>query len=141
MTGEAGEALRKRDEELGSRKRDRAARLVWTALGWVSLALGLIGLLLPVVPTTPFAILAAFAFGRGSPAMRARLERSRWFGGPIRDWEERGAIRPRHKAMGVSLMAVSIIGALVLGLEPWVIGVQAVCLGGAALFVLTRPSA
>ena len=52
---EAGEALRKRDEALGSRKRDgelgsckrdRAARLVWTALGWVSLALGLIGLLL-----------------------------------------------------------------------------------------------
>jgi uncharacterized membrane protein YbaN (DUF454 family) len=110
-------------------------------LGGFSLALGLIGLLLPVVPTTPFAILAAFAFGRGSPVMRARLERNRWFGPAIRDWEERGAIRPRHKAMGVSLMAASLVGALVLGVAPWVLGVQAACLGMAALFVLSRPSA
>lgn len=128
------------DEGAALRKRDRAARLAWTALGWAALALGLIGLLLPVVPTTPFAILAAFAFGRGSPAMRARLERSRWFGPAIRDWEERGAIRPGHKAMGVGLMAASVAGALILGVAPLLIGVQALCLGSAALFVLTRPS-
>lgn len=116
-------------------------RLVWAALGWTALGLGLVGLLLPVVPTTPFVILSAFAFGRGSPAMRARLQRSRHFGPAIRDWEERGAIRRRHKAMACTLMAASLGGAVWLGLAPWVLLLQGSAMAAALGFVLTRPSA
>ena len=121
-------------------RRARAARLAWTGVGWVALVLGAIGLLLPVVPTTPFVILAAFAFGRGSPAMRRRLEESRWFGPAIRDWEERGAIRPRHKAMACGLMAASLVGALLLGLAWPILAIQGTAMGAVGLFVLTRPS-
>ena len=128
-------------QEEAVRRRDRAARLAWTGFGWTALALGAIGLLLPVVPTTPFVILAAFAFGRGSPAMRARLERSRHFGPAIRDWEERGAIRPQHKAVACGLMAVSLAGAIFLGLAPAILLAQGAIMGAVAVFVLTRPSA
>ncbi|MBP1804434.1 YbaN family protein [Rubellimicrobium aerolatum] len=116
-------------------------RLLWTALGYVALTLGIIGVALPVVPTTPFMILAAFAFGKGSPRMRRWLERNRHFGPAIRDWETRGAIRPRHKAVACLLMSGSLIGAVLLALPPAVLAVQAVALAGAAAFMLTRPSA
>lgn len=122
------------------RKRDRAARLAWTGVGWVALVLGAIGLVLPVVPTTPFVILAAFAFGRGSPAMRARLERNRHFGPAIRDWEARGAIRPQHKAMACGLMGASLGGAWFLELDPTILWVQAAVMGTVAVYVLSRPS-
>ena len=117
-----------------------APRLLWTAFGWVALALGVIGVLVPVMPTTPFILVAAFAFGKGSPAMRRRLERSRLFGPAIRDWEEKGAIPPRYKAIACGLMACSLVGAVLLGLPAGVIAVQALAMGGAALYVLTRPS-
>lgn len=127
--------------EVTGRRRDRAARIAWTGLGWAALALGAVGLLLPVVPTTPFVILAAFAFGRGSPAMRARLDRSRHFGPAIRDWEERGAIRRPHKALACGLMAASLVGGWLLGLAPAILLGQGAVMGAVAAFVLTRPSA
>ncbi len=126
------------EEALG--RRARAVRIAWTSLGWVALSLGAIGLLLPVVPTTPFVILAAFAFGKGSPAMRERLERNRHFGPAIREWEERGAIRPQHKAMACGLMGASLGGAWVLDLPPGILMGQAAVMGAVSLFVLTRPS-
>ena len=117
------------------------ARLLWSALGYVALALGLIGVVLPVMPTTPFMILAAFAFGKGSPRMRAMLENSRHFGPAIRDWESRGAIRRQHKMMACLLMAGSFAGALLLALPVGVLALQGLALAGATAFVLTRPSA
>jgi hypothetical protein len=120
--------------------RSVTARVLWTALGWVALGLGVIGVLLPVMPTTPFLILAAFAFGRGSPAMRERLLRDRRFGPAIHDWEERGAIRRRHKAMACGFMGASLVGGLLLGLAPLVLLLQGTALAAAAAFVLSRPS-
>ena len=117
-----------------------AWRIFWTGLGWLALALGAIGLLLPVLPTTPFVILAAFAFGKGSPAMRHRLETNRHFGPAIRDWEERGAVRPRYKAMACSLMAASFIGAILLALPLSVLAVQGTILAGVSAWLLSRPS-
>ncbi len=117
------------------------ARIVWCTLGWVALGLGLVGVLLPVMPTTPFILLAAYAFGRGSPVMRQRLERHQHFGPIIRDWEERGAIRRRHKALACLLMGASFLGALLLGIAPRLLLLQGSVMGAAALYVLTRPSA
>ena len=116
-------------------------RLFWIVTGYVALTLGLIGVVLPVMPTTPFMILAAFAFGKGSPRMRARLENSRYFGPAIRDWETRGAIRRQHKTMACLLMAASFAGALLLGLPLAALALQGLALAGATAFVLTRPSA
>jgi len=114
-------------------------RGLWTALGVVAAALGLIGLVLPVMPTVPFMIVAAFAFGRGSPRLRRWTIEHRTFGPPVRRWEEDGAISRRHKAFAVVGMAGSMALGLFLGLPALALATQAACLGGASLFVLTRP--
>lgn len=88
-----------------------SARLAWTALGFAALAVGSVGTLLPLLPTPPFVILAAFAFGKGSPRLRARLEAHRVFGPAIRDWKARGAIAPRHKVTTGLVMGLALLAA------------------------------
>ena len=114
-------------------------KTLYLALGWIAVALGLLGVILPGLPTTPFMLVAAFAFGRASPRLRAWLENHPQFGPPIRDWEDRGAISPRAKQLAVGMMAVILLISLLLGLPVWVICLQAFFMAGAALFILTRP--
>ena len=109
-------------------------------LGWTAVALGVIGILLPVLPTTPFLILAAFLFGKGSPRARAWLIDHAHLGPPIRDWEERGAISRSAKAYAVGVMGLVFAASVFFGLPGYVLAIQALCLGGAACFILTRPS-
>ena len=118
----------------------RLKRLFWLCVGGLALTLGAIGTVLPVLPTTPFVILAAFAFGRSSPRLQAWLENSATFGPMIREWRQHGAIAPKYQAMAVTLMAGAFVLSLFLGVKPIVLLIQAVCLSLAALFVLSRPS-
>ena len=120
--------------------RSRLGRAFWFAIGSIALILGTIGIVLPVLPTTPFAILAAFAFGKSSPAVEAWLERNRYFGPIIADWRANGVIAPRYKSIAVVMMCGAFIMSIALSVAPIVLIVEAVCLSGAALFVLTRPS-
>ncbi len=115
-------------------------RLIYLIFGWIALILGLIGVVLPGLPTTPFVLVAAFAFSRGSPRWHAWLVNHRLFGPTIRDWEARGAISKRAKRLAVAMMAlVFAVSLFLLTLPIWALVAQAVCLIGAAAFVLTRP--
>lgn len=113
---------------------------LYLILGWIAVALGLVGVLLPVLPTTPFIILAAFLFGKGSPKARKWLIEHKIFGPIIQDWEQRGAIAPKIKVFSCSMMLTIILFSLWLGLKPWVLTVQIICISAAAIFVLTRPN-
>ena len=116
------------------------ARPLWFALGTLALALGAIGIVLPVLPTTPFVILAAFAFGKGSPRIAAAIEAHHLFGPIIADWRANGAIAPRYKAIALCMMGAVLVVSFVAGFSWLVIGIQALCVAGAATFILTRPS-
>lgn len=74
------------------------------AAGLLFLALGAVGIFLPLLPTTPFLLLAAACFSRSSRRMHAWLLRNRLFGPILRDWEERGAIARRIKWFATILM-------------------------------------
>ncbi|WP_175469323.1 YbaN family protein [Pseudorhodobacter antarcticus] len=76
-----------------------AIRLMWLGLGWVSLGFGAAGIVLPVLPTTPFVILAALCFAKGSSVMADRLNRSRLFGPILGDWRTSGAIAHATKRL------------------------------------------
>lgn len=115
-------------------------RGLWVALGCVALALGLIGILLPVLPTTPFILLAAFAFSRGSERLSDWLHSHARFGPMIANWRAGGAIAPRHKLVAVSMMAATFAASVALALATTVLVLQAVCMAGAAFYVLTRPN-
>lgn len=115
-------------------------RSLWLLLGLAALGFGAAGVLLPLLPTTPFVLVAAFAFARSSPRLHAWLTGHRHFGPLIEDWHRDGAIAPRTKALAVAIMVATFAGSWLAGLQPWLLGAQAAAMGGAALFVLTRPS-
>lgn len=115
-------------------------RYAYLALGWFSLALAVAGIVLPLLPTTPFLLLAAACFDRGSPRFHAWLLDHPWFGPAIRDWRQRGAIGGRAKALAVFMLCVSL-GVLVYSQKLPFWGLIAFGMFACALsaFILSRP--
>jgi uncharacterized membrane protein YbaN (DUF454 family) len=118
-----------------------AQKYVHLALGWICVLLGVIGALLPVMPTTVFLILAAFFFNKGSPRIRQWLITHPTFGPPIQNWEDTKSIAPRIKLLAIGMMAVSLTASVIFGLPLKVIIIQSLCMSGASLYILTRPNA
>ena len=90
----------------------RVVRILYLTGGVLSLILGFIGAFLPILPTVPFVILAAFCFARSSPRFEAWLLDHPHFGPPIHAWRRNGAI-PRY---GKVVSTVMLAGSAVLGL-------------------------
>lgn len=114
-------------------------RLLWLLLGSASLLLGAIGAVLPLLPTVPFLLLAAFAFARSSARLHDWLMAHRQFGPPIRDWRAHGAIRRPVKWLATGSVAVTVLVSLALGAGPGVIAIQVAALSATLAFVWTRP--
>lgn len=118
----------------------RAVRvMMWNVAGGAALLIGLIGVVLPVLPTTPLVLLAAFCFSNGSPRMRHWLVNHAVFGPLIADWEAHGSIPRPVKRLACVVMGAVFGISLIAGVALPVLIIQAVCLGGAATYVLTRP--
>ncbi|WP_448143485.1 YbaN family protein [Stenotrophomonas bentonitica] len=116
-------------------------RWLWFCLGWVMVALGVIGALLPVMPTTIFLILAVGCFARSSPRFERKLLEHPRYGPSLRAWREQGAISRKGKAFAAGGMAFGF-GMFLWGARPsWplLLGV-AVFFVGSAAYVLSRPS-
>lgn len=114
-------------------------RMLWLTLGLASTACGIAGIVLPLVPTTPFLLLAAYAFTRSSPRLHNWLVMHPRLGPPIADWNAHGAIRRGAKFSAVAVMVAAFLMSLLVGLSSTILLIQAVVLCGAATFVLTRP--
>jgi uncharacterized membrane protein YbaN (DUF454 family) len=116
-------------------------RALWTSAGIVFLAIGVGGLLVPLVPTTPFLLVAAWCFGKGSPQLRARMVNHRTLGPVIADWEAHRVIPPSAKLLASFLVGTSTGYVTFSELVPWwaKLGVYAV-LGAVLGYVWTRPS-
>ena len=78
---------------------------LWIALGLFFLLLGGIGVVLPLLPTTPFVLLAAACFARSSPRLHAWVLRSRLFGPLLRDWERNKCVSRKVKLLALIMMA------------------------------------
>ncbi len=117
----------------------RAARLTWLVVGLLALALGALGIALPLLPTTPFLLVAAFAFAQSSETLHRWLLEHNVFGPLIDNWQRHGAISRRAKVLSVVSMAAVLAISVAMAAPPVVIVVQLVVLGASALFVLTRP--
>lgn len=95
--------------------RNRITRLLWTAAGTLSLAIGAVGIILPVLPTTPFVLIAAACYLRGSKRMYDRLVKNRYFGGYLRDYVEGRGVSKRATVVSIaflwSLILLSVVFA------------------------------
>ena len=87
--------------------------------GWVRVGLAVLGSILPLLPTTPFLLLASWCFFRGSPRIHAWLHRSKWFGPTLDDWQHYHGIRKSVKYRTVVLVAAVVCTSLVLNSLPW----------------------
>ncbi|MCZ4304070.1 YbaN family protein [Zoogloeaceae bacterium G21618-S1] len=113
---------------------------IYLTAGALALVLGFVGIFLPLLPTTPFVLLAAFCFARGNPAWEARLLDDPRFGPSIRAWRERGAIPSQGKRLAVLMMLISALGGWFLLPPGWHMVPAGFCAVVGA-WVLTRPSA
>lgn len=92
------------------------ARISLIIAGWTSLGLAVAGVVLPVLPTTPFVLLAACCFAKSSPRFHQWLLRQKYFGQMIRDYQAYKGIQKQTKVRAISLIWLSMtISALVIG--------------------------
>lgn len=118
---------------------DSGKRSVWLGVGLAATGCGFVGVFLPLVPTTPFLLIAAYAFARSSPRLRQWLVSHRTFGRLIRNWQQNRAIDRRSKILAVLVMLATLAASWLIGIAPWIVALQAVVLAAAASFILTRP--
>lgn len=114
-------------------------RWLYLTLGWVSVVLAVIGIPLPLLPTTPFLLLAAFCFARGSDRLHHWLLHHERLGPPIRRWQDYRAISREAKWMGTVSLLLLIAISYWLAAEPWLLALQGCILLGVGGFLWTRP--
>jgi uncharacterized membrane protein YbaN (DUF454 family) len=123
----------------GTKATPRALRPVYLLSGFGLVGLGLIGVVVPGMPTTIFLILAAGCFARSSPKLENWLLTHPKFGPPIVAWRETGAIPRKVKIIAVASMVISM-GIVCLSPAPrWVDWLCATIIVASAAFVITRP--
>jgi uncharacterized protein len=115
-------------------------RPVLLGTGWLCVALGIVGIVLPLLPTTPFLLVAVWAFSRSSPEMAEKIRSHRIAGKYVRDWEDEGVIPTGAKLIAVVMMT-AMFGYLYFGTDApaWMVIGAALTMAGAAAFVLSRP--
>ncbi len=117
------------------------AVLTWRVLGFACVGIGATGVVVPLLPTTLFLILALACFTRGSPKLAAKLLAHPRFGPALHAWQQHRAIPKRAKALAVFAMVVATAIAA-LSTEGWpvptLVGAILLCVG---CYVVTRPTA
>jgi len=88
--------------------RSRTVRMLLWIAGSISLVLGVIGVILPGLPTTPFILLAAACYAKASPRLHAWLLNHRWMGPMLRDWERDHSLTRRTKTVAVVSMMLMV---------------------------------
>lgn len=118
-----------------------ALRLFYLGLGWFCVGLGMIGIIMPILPTTPFLLVALWAFSRSSPELAEKLRNHKHAGPYIRAWQDHGVIPPMAKTIAVIMM--SVMGVYFAGfsiLPGWAALLFCVGLVAIGVYILTRPS-
>ena len=111
----------------------------WRILGFTSVGIGMINAFIPLMPTTVFLLIGAWALSKGSPEWRAKLIAHPRFGRALRDWEDGRRVSRRGKRLAALGMTVGwAIVVVWQGMSPWTLGVG-VLLAAIATWLWRRP--
>ncbi|WP_081946110.1 MULTISPECIES: YbaN family protein [Thalassobacter] len=116
-------------------------RIIWIIGGLVSLGLGILGIPLPLLPTVPFLLLAAFCFSRSSDQLHGWLLAHPTLGPPIHNWRQSGSISRSAKITSTAMIAASLGVALYWQISLIIVLVQMTVLVGVSYFIWSRPEA
>lgn len=122
---------------------ERPARTRWALflLGWVFFALGVIGTVLPVMPTTPFMLLALWAFSRSSARFHHWLRHHRIFGPPLQRWDRERVIPLWAKVVAITSMVASLSWVTFVARAPWYgVAAMAALMAVGILYISRFPS-
>ena len=110
--------------------------------GWLSLGIGALGVILPVLPTTVFVLIAAGCFARSSPRFYHWLLANRVFGPLIHDWRQHRSIPLRAKIVAVAMIAIVGGATIAFAIDAWWLRiVLTLTLASVATWLVTRPTA
>ena len=107
-------------------------------LGWLFVALAIVGALLPILPTTPFLILALALFSNSSPKFHAMLLNNKWFGQTLKQWEENKTLSRKTKYRTTVLIIVTFSISIAVVYERIELQVMLVLLALILLFFIWR---
>lgn len=111
------------------------------AAGWLFVGLGVLGIVMPLFPTTPFLLLAIWAFSKSSPELAERIRNHRVAGPYIRDWQDAGVI-PLQAKVAAAAMMIAFVSYIHFGAHApwWATALAAAVLIAAGAYIVTRPS-
>jgi len=107
-------------------------------LGWFFVLLSVIGLLLPILPTTPFLILALALFANSSPKFHQMLLNNQWFGPVLKQWEDNKTVTRSIKIRAILLVLISFSISIFLVREYWMLQIMLLIIASILLYYIWR---
>jgi uncharacterized protein len=115
-----------------------AARALLITIGTISISLGVIGIVLPLLPTTPLILLGAACYVKASETLYQKLIRNKWLGGYIRDFREKNGITLKNKILSLTLMWLSICGTILfMDLHFWLAAILIIIAVTVSAYILS----
>ena len=109
-------------------------------LSWLLVLLGFVGVFVPILPTTPFLLLAAYLYSKSSPRFYNWLMNHRLFGPPLRRWKEHGAVSRKAKILAISCIVLTFTPTILFVVPLLSVKIGLGILGvSVAMFLATRP--
>jgi uncharacterized membrane protein YbaN (DUF454 family) len=116
-------------------------KALYFVIGWLCVVLAFLGVLLPILPATPFLLVASYCFLRSSPYFARRLREAPVFGALIQDWEQHRALSPRVKGTALAVLGLGVTMTVVLSKpSPGVLVLLAALATCGAVVVLRIPT-
>lgn len=114
-------------------------RIIFLISGFMALFIAILGIFLPLLPTTPLLLLSAFCFARSSEKFHDWLLEHPYFGKNIKDWQERGAISKKAKITAMITIIATFLVSVFLQVKLIILIIQFIVLCCVSVFILTRP--
>ncbi|BDD83770.1 inner membrane protein [Tsukamurella pulmonis] len=112
---------------------------MWWLLAYIALGLGIIGVIVPLMPTTVFILIAAYCAARGSDTLHRKLLEHRIFGPMILDWQRTGAVSRKAKYMAIGSMAVCAVILFLATPKWWIAAIGTTIMAIVAIWLWSRP--